>query len=283
MKQQLSLPAYLASEVEFRAWGKGISDAIAACGLVKSADTGQINWATVMRPAMNVMAGYEIWAFTDALQATLPVFIRVDYGVGAAPDRPGIGVQTGTGTNGAGVLTGQRNTVRQDALITASKLPGDVLPAYVSGSNGRSIGVYFGLDAIVGSSAGGFMVSRTLDGTGTPTADGIVTYAGKNTMLYQVIPAAAGVPASIAGLPVPSTKGQLSSVGTEIAVSVPTVMLGKTLYIDQLVTYEQADIGEFGSFVLNHLGTAKTYLALGDAAGISHGVGAAVCLGLRWE
>jgi hypothetical protein len=35
------------------AWGSGIAAQIAAMGLVQTSDTGQINWATVTRPAIN--------------------------------------------------------------------------------------------------------------------------------------------------------------------------------------------------------------------------------------
>jgi hypothetical protein len=75
-----NLPAFLADDATFRAWGSGIAAQIAAMGLVQTSDTGQINWVTVARPALNTIAGYEIWRFNDALQATKPVFIRIDYG-----------------------------------------------------------------------------------------------------------------------------------------------------------------------------------------------------------
>jgi hypothetical protein len=45
---------------------QGIAAQIAAMGLVQTSDTGQINWVTVARPALNTIAGYEIWRFNDA-------------------------------------------------------------------------------------------------------------------------------------------------------------------------------------------------------------------------
>src|SRR3954452_19330861 len=95
------------NDAEFRTWGSAIGPQIAAMGLVQTADTGQINWATVLRPGLNTSAGYEIWRFADALQATKPVFIRIEYGIAAVTDRMRIIARVGTATDGAGTLTGQ--------------------------------------------------------------------------------------------------------------------------------------------------------------------------------
>jgi hypothetical protein len=75
-----NLPAFISDDATFRVWGSGLAAQIAAMGLVQTSDTGQINWATVTRPAIGALAGYEMWRFNDALQATKPVFIRLDYG-----------------------------------------------------------------------------------------------------------------------------------------------------------------------------------------------------------
>src|SRR4051812_38221933 len=98
-KDQRNLQAFLADDATFRAWGSGIAAQIAAMGLVQTSDTGQINWTTVTRPGINVLAGYEMWRFADSLQATKPVFIRLDYGIApVANDRPRIVARVGTAT-----------------------------------------------------------------------------------------------------------------------------------------------------------------------------------------
>jgi len=80
-----NLPAFSNTDAEFRTWGSGIAAALQACGLVKTSDTGQIDWATVTRPgASHTAAGYEIYRFNDSLQATKPVLIKVEYGNGTA-------------------------------------------------------------------------------------------------------------------------------------------------------------------------------------------------------
>jgi hypothetical protein len=283
--QTLSLPAYLSGDADFRTWGKGVSDAIAATGLVKSADTGQIDWTTVARPAANGVAGYEIWKFTDAMQATLPVFIKLEYGVGAAADRPQVAVTVGTGTNGAGAINGQANT-RNQLLSANSKANGDKLATYISG-NGRGLAVCTNLDPTTSGFSQGVIVGRTVDATGTPTADGIVTYSWRSgSSQYQVIPAAGSVPAPVSGgLPVVPTGGQRSTVGADVALLVPTVLLGKVRYTEMCVAYEHADIGELGPFQANNFGVQHTYLPLGDGIQTTiHALGStAVTVALFWE
>jgi hypothetical protein len=231
--QTLSLPAYLSGDADFRTWGKGVSDAIAATGLVKSADTGQIDWTTVARPAANGVAGYEIWKFTDAMQATLPVFIKLEYGVGAAADRPQVAVTVGTGTNGAGAINGQANT-RNQLLSANSKANGDKLATYISG-NGRGLAVCTNLDPTTSGFSQGVIVGRTVD--------------------------------------------------ADIALLVPTVLLGKVRYTEMCVAYEHADIGELGPFQANNFGVQHTYLPLGDGIQTTiHALGStAVTVALFWE
>jgi hypothetical protein len=80
---QRTLPGTFTLDSDFRSWGSGLSAQLAAIGLVKTSDTGQIDWTTVLKPTSSgQIRGFEIWRFNDALQATKPVFIRLDYGSG---------------------------------------------------------------------------------------------------------------------------------------------------------------------------------------------------------
>src|SRR4051812_25718504 len=100
-----TLPAYLADDATFRTWAQGIHAQIVATGaLTQTADTGQVNLTTATRPLANAFAGYEIFAFNDALQATAPLYLKVEYGVGATQDRPSLRVSAGSSTNGAGTF-----------------------------------------------------------------------------------------------------------------------------------------------------------------------------------
>jgi len=108
------LPALVNNDTEFRAFAQAIHDALAAMGLVQTADTGQINLTTVTKPvAANTVAGYEIWRFADTHQAAAPIFFKIEYGTGNAATNPAVWLQVSSGSNGSGALTGAPSARRQ--------------------------------------------------------------------------------------------------------------------------------------------------------------------------
>jgi len=101
------------TDAGFRAWGSELSSKFLAAGLTQTADTGQVNWVTVLRPAINTDGGYEVWRFNDTQQATAPIFIKVFYGTAGTATFPRIRIQVGTASNGTGTVsgTGSANTI----------------------------------------------------------------------------------------------------------------------------------------------------------------------------
>lgn len=96
------------TDTEFRAFITAFGNALDAVGLVQTADTGQLNRATIVRAGNGVDAGYEVWRFDDAAQATAPVFFKLLYqsGYWAGPTGLRLVIELGTGSNGSGTLTG---------------------------------------------------------------------------------------------------------------------------------------------------------------------------------
>lgn len=217
----------------FRLWGSRISQALSACGLIKTADTGQINWTSVARPVDTSVGekiiGYEMWRFDDALQATLPVFIKVEYGAGKWYNAtrvtqnynvPVIFVTIGTATDGAGNLTGtltssrfrvgggsiySTNTTSTAGEGTAGKPTGGAQPCYFSGDKSS---IQFCLGAqdqaqptwqtVAGYTQHGttpyFLgIERTRDALGAATGDGV--YIVVNVWYNTTSTAAPTVPA----------------------------------------------------------------------------------------
>jgi hypothetical protein len=164
------------SDANFRAWGSLISARLALMGLVQTADTGQINWTTVLAPvAINTVQGYEIWRFNDALQATVPIFFKFEYGSGGAINNPSIWLTVATGSNGAGTLTGV-STIRTQFSLTATATP---ITAYFSGDTNRLVFAFKGAGVTTS-----FMISleRTIDSTGALSTEGvlIIVFASSN-------------------------------------------------------------------------------------------------------
>lgn len=86
---------------------KNLSDALTAAGFPKTADTGQVDWTTVTAPGTNTYTAYEIRRFDDADQSLHPIFLRIDYAYGQQTQfYPRVQIRVGTGSDGAGNLTG---------------------------------------------------------------------------------------------------------------------------------------------------------------------------------
>lgn len=164
-----------------------------ACGLVKTADTGQLNPAaggfTAVFPAAIGSVGYEIYRFGDALQATAPVFLRVDYGRYGQYGHVGVRLTIGTGSDGAGTITGVLN----NSNITTSQGDFDIVAYggsgttdatvnfYCSGDGSRLIFGWFGFNTNPY-----FSIERTHAADGTDTNEGLLLVwrtASKNSTL----------------------------------------------------------------------------------------------------
>ena len=92
-------------DVRFRAWVDFISDNLTTMGWAKTADTGQIDTTTVAKPTAGSTAmGYEIRLSNDAFDN---VYIKLEYGSGFNAYSKGLWVTLGTGSDGAGAITGE--------------------------------------------------------------------------------------------------------------------------------------------------------------------------------
>lgn len=157
----------------FRDWGSKLSAAIQAVGLVKTSDSGQINWATVNIVA-GQMAGYEIFRFNDALQATHPIFIKLEYG-GTGSAYALFRVTVGKATDGAGNLSGilhQAATCPNGSHDYATNFT-----SYVSSGDGSML--VFSLWPQFNQSYSylhKFVIERSRDASGNATGDGTFCY-----------------------------------------------------------------------------------------------------------
>lgn len=95
------------SDAAYNAWAGAISNALDSIGVTKVADTGAVaSWGAVVRPTSGTAPHFEIRKLDTPATGACPVYIRLNYGIGAAANSLILEVSTGTGTNGAGVLTG---------------------------------------------------------------------------------------------------------------------------------------------------------------------------------
>lgn len=291
--QTWTSPVQHTTDAEFRAWGSELSDKLAAAGLIKHTDTGQIFWATVARPAVNTAAGFEIWRFDDALQATAPIYLKIEYGTFSSATVPNIWLTVGTGTNGAGTLTGtvsDRNTVCFSGAVSAGNFPSYLCAApnfvgllWKSGSSGASGGQGF------------FAVSRTFDTSGAATADGFFVIWGavnaSTVCLAQSVRTAATAVKYTASSLYSVVPMQVigSLVGADYQVYPVLGITPRAFVLPTLATVISTEVPAGTTFSVAMVGaTARTLLSVGSGfRGINVGGGpgtiATYGLAMLWE
>lgn len=286
------------SDVAFRAWGSELSGKLSAVGMIQTADTGQINWSTVVRAGTTSDAGYEIWRFNDTQQSTAPIYLKLLYGTGSSTSAPRLGYQVGSGTNGAGTINGQNTAVTYSAsgLTTATSKN-----SFISYSDG-----FFGL---VHKQAGyssqltaAVFIARTVSSTTqTPNATGASVYMHTSSYnipnYYQIRFASTASntlyssAATWSGCAVPGTAASsLTSSGSRAYMH-----QSFTPAISPLIgmcTVNVNDIPKWTKFTTTLFGsTPRTYVSLGVAANGADGymIYPAVtndsnyCIAMLWE
>lgn len=171
---------------------KNISTQLKALLTHVSAATGQINWVTnttwtTGTPQDLTVAGYEIFALADSLQATAPLFFKFEYGTGqsggGAYSKYGVSiwVTVGRGQDGAGNITNiiiprrlifsQRSVSGQEASDTTQ---GQI---YMSNMDGSAITFCAFPNGAVNNSGhysgGYFAIERSRDTGGNATDAGV--------------------------------------------------------------------------------------------------------------
>lgn len=166
------------TDANFRTWGLGLSTAIQAVGLVKTADTGQIDFVTVLKPTVSAtMQGYEIFRFNDALQVTTPIFIKVEYGCGTFAATPALKITVGKDSNGTGTLTG---IIHTQSSIQPAASSSNTYDSYVSSGDGSMLVFSLWSNTLTVSPAymqcTRFIIERSRDSSGNATSIGTFCY-----------------------------------------------------------------------------------------------------------
>lgn len=165
------------SDATFREWGLELATRLSTVGLVQTTDTGQINWTTVNRAGVNALAGYEVWRFDDPLQATVPVFILIEYRTGNGANVPDLRFRVGEGSDGSGALTGIQSTTRNIIGATAA-VSDTAYSSYICLVDG-----FLGIEhkASINNLTGSFFISRSCDSAGDETAEGLLICWGSGS------------------------------------------------------------------------------------------------------
>ena len=252
--------AQFTSDAEFRAWGKAISDGIAAMGQTRRAESGQVNWTTVTKPTLaSTVAGFDCFAFADAFQATAPVVYKLEYGTGNSANAMGLWLTVGSGTDGAGNVTGVIIARRQIGQWTTSTT---VSPTLIAGST-NWIGVFVATGVVTHL----FHLERTHDASGADTDLGVLasvsgTWSGQDTSQYLAR-------VNIGTISNEGTLGALApstgsgSIGSQTMVFPIFPAAGPFLnpFLNVLIMFA-ANSTTWVPFPMSHYGATRTYIPL---------------------
>lgn len=254
------MTANFASDANFQTFNSAIDTAILAMGWVHSSDTGQMNPASANRAGISTYAGYIIYKPADALQATSPFFLKIQFGQAATATMYQLSLQVGTSTNGAGTLTGNISTAIA-VIPTATAGPAN---CYFSGSTNRLMIALFPQTA---NAQCIFVFERDKDASGADTANGmnIVGYSMSNAFFQQFVPLQSIGPVSAyeskACTMISSQASQASGGVTGVGVIRPVYGSLRNPIISMLIVARADWTTEVTNSVTIY-GASNTYLAL---------------------
>lgn len=232
---------------------------------IQTADTGQTAAGSLVYVS-NTISGYQIWRMNDTLQATVPVFMKIEYGnlTGGAWE---IAITIGTGSNGSGTITG----ILVPRIIFSASLP-IVTPYYASCATNRfSYVMYYNANTTVTIL---ISIERSKDSTGADTSDGIMFTAFNGATAFtstQYIPFARSARPyqTIYIVPVPGNPGSLANgAAVGLVPILPFDLQGIVNPGSNLLVYYGPDISIQNVIPVTIHGTSHNYLALGNCTPI---------------
>lgn len=196
-------PRTATTEAGAREWIGAFLQGMLDAGFVQTSDTGQINPLTVPITPTAVSTGYAMFRFDDALQATHPIYVKVEFQTSthniSGVEACAMFITVGRGSNGSGTITGvllARTGV--GATATPATTHGSVTTNYThaaSCGDGYMIFMPFVNDTRIGTASSsepkqssGFLIERSRDMAGNPTGDAVLVVIQKGSTASSFTP-----------------------------------------------------------------------------------------------
>lgn len=267
-----TIPCKSDSTGSIRAWAGFIFSALLAGGWIRTSDTGQTDTGSL--PAATTTSqscGYQVWKLSDTLSGSAPVFVKWEVGSGGTADTQAqVWVTIGTGSDGAGNITG--TVLARTALSDGTVAPGPSTSTCYS-----SVGTGYCAFAMFSDGWGSgmfiFSLERTKDALGNDTATGllltsitkITASAGAATVqLFQAVPFSGSWLANQSSVGASLPSGSTFTVGAAIGVSPLRHFAGGTVNPGVgLMAYLNGDTAAGNVLSMAAYGTSHSYLTLG--------------------
>src|SRR5512135_157911 len=259
-------------DANFRAWVQFVEDTLVTTGgWAVTADTGQMTISTAAHPtASNQKVGYRIYKMQDTLQSTAPIFLKLYYGSGSVVNLCGIWVTIGTGSDGAGLITGPmyKGEVNTNADIrNANSSTTQANNIYgIASTNRASIALF--AQAVNQQYTMAFCIERTVNGSGAATSEGVIVCWGSGAAEFNrsgYLTAADGMvqPPLELGCPHVLSGQNPSAFGGNVGLGVVVPIRGIAKQPGyNLVAYKTSDFTGESTFTLSLYGSNITFLAV---------------------
>ena len=218
----------------FKQWAQVISNFMSTLTWTQTTDTGQVNWGTIAAVPGTSSYVYELWKPSDGLTSFV---LKIEYGTQSTAGRPAMRLSLGTGSDGAGNLTGfVTNLPVNPANNVAVTSTTTQFNCYLSGDSGR-VCVAMWVNDTVNTGPIFFGVERSINSSGSYTSDYVtllVSGSGNNTnnTFQQSVSFANGAGRAFGGNPAGSNNSQAGwcvaidpGVATAIAFSATPLAL----------------------------------------------------------
>ena len=292
------VPGTMSNDADFRAWVAGWEAALLAGGgmIHTPGITGELDPATVNRPAVGVDAGFRIYQFNDSFQATEPIYLRVTFGIHSNNvTQRRMKAQIGTGINAAtGAITGRLLVEQTSQLVNA----GTSMRIYSSGGAGRAT-ILSGDPNPLGSSPSPICISverlRKIDGSPTDVATLFWLTTSTSQMVVAMIMAArlgqAGyTTAPSLGAAAPRQDQAMPLIGDDAMVAPLLYPFAPDWLVHPGIAIAHGGTALWappGTIQLQHMGALRTFMPIGNAYLSSTQLGPGTTFGaqglLLWE
>jgi len=182
----------------FQLWTTFIHNQITGSGFTYLPITGDIDLTTATASAnVNTKTGFKLYAFNDALQATTPIYFRLDFGTGAAALRPSIWITAGFSYTATGSIRHTSSIGDPDvsganvSYISEYQIPcggNSTTPGSHSWSGDGSYLTAALWYTITTTGKNLLSLERTKDATGSPDGRGIIgVFGGPNVRRAAIV------------------------------------------------------------------------------------------------
>lgn len=273
-----------ATDANFRAWGQWFRDCFSAAGWtleVETFGTGT-NWTDVTTPgAANQVRVTTVWKLADTLQATAPLYVKVEIGSGSVTANPGYRLTLGTGRSGSTITGILLDTGATHITATATT---QIMTHYSSGGTGR---INIMMAASGASWALGQMfalqIQRRKNGSGADVGTGfLLTYLTAGSRRSQGFLAAAVGPAATLAWYAPNYSTALAFDG-KFPVGPVVHRMGPPEVGLELISIPSAVYAVGAEFDVTILGSSHHYLATQAQCDGFDGASSTLAVAMRYE